>query len=676
MKRLLFPMIICMCCIIAAAQAWRVISRDLINGHHLVGPIIIKTLEQINAWQRQSNIEWRKRLEESNRTYINVLENINTLNKSKVTKGVCGQNGVPRFYISEKLLSSLRTKEDWYDMGKKSYLDSDIDNAISCWNRSAQLGSAMANWELYCIFQNDELRRDTIKAYNYLCQAAKLGQVEALMMMGKYYDNGYIVRKNIDTAISYYKEAAKKGDPTAYLNLYDIYQNDVLRRDTITAYMYLCHAAQLGQVEALTMMGTYYDSGYIVQKDIGTAISYYKEAAKKDEPTACYSLYAIYQTDELHRDTVAAFEYLRRAAELGHPMALHDMGACYQEGYMVDKNVGKAIEYYNAAINEQDIAETYTNLYLIYQTAEEYRDTVAAFEYLRRAAELGNPLALNDMGTCYQEGYMVDKNIGKAIDYYKAAIEKRDVLVAYTNLYSIYKTDEEHKDSVAAFKYLCKAAELGDAMALHNMGTYYQNGYMVEKNIDKAIDYYNAALDREFIAESYWNLYIIYQFDEEHRNIKAAFGCLKSAANNLSYPDALNNLGYYYEVGYMVDKNILQALGYYNSAAEGGCDLGYANLGRVLLNKKNKKVKQYKPELAVTILQMGAERGNPESQYLLGMAYDKGHGINKDKTKAAYWLNLAASNGIKSKKDIEKGTIPKQWLKEAKHIKMFKAENR
>jgi TPR repeat protein len=40
-----------------------------------------------------------------------------------------------------------------------------------------------------------------------------------------------------------------------------------------------------------------------------------------------------------------------------------------------------------------------------------------------------------------------------------------------------------------------------------------------------------------------------------------------------------------------------------------------------------------------------AEKGDADSQYMLGVAYDKGYGVSKDDTEAFKWFRLAAEQG-------------------------------
>jgi TPR repeat protein len=49
-------------------------------------------------------------------------------------------------------------------------------------------------------------------------------------------------------------------------------------------------------------------------------------------------------------------------------------------------------------------------------------------------------------------------------------------------------------------------------------------------------------------------------------------------------------------------------------------------------------------DVAVNLYLRSAERGDPTGQFLLGLMYDKGHGVSQDEVLAHKWLNLAAAH--------------------------------
>ena len=56
-------------------------------------------------------------------------------------------------------------------------------------------------------------------------------------------------------------------------------------------------------------------------------------------------------------------------------------------------------------------------------------------------------------------------------------------------------------------------------------------------------------------------------------------------------------------------------------------------------------------EMAVDYYTEAAEHGDANGQYLLGLMYDKGHGVRQDGVLAHMWLNLAASHAPRRFRD-------------------------
>ena len=54
--------------------------------------------------------------------------------------------------------------------------------------------------------------------------------------------------------------------------------------------------------------------------------------------------------------------------------------------------------------------------------------------------------------------------------------------------------------------------------------------------------------------------------------------------------------------------------------------------------------------MAVDLYVRAAEQGDPTGQYLLGLMYDKGHGVSRDEVLAHKWLQLrGVGNGALSR---------------------------
>lgn len=123
------------------------------------------------------------------------------------------------------------------------------------------------------------------------------------------------------------------------------------------------------------------------------------------------------------------------------------------------------------------------------------------FRYYKKAAELGNSDALNDIGSSYAEGYGgLEPDFDKAIDYYQKAIQAGSVL-GYDNLGTHYETGmngqcPDRKNPEKALEYYRRGAKQRCAKAAANLGAVYQDGMkgLVVRNIRKAEKYYMLAL--------------------------------------------------------------------------------------------------------------------------------------------------------------------------------------
>ena len=129
-----------------------------------------------------------------------------------------------------------------------------------------------------------------------------------------------------------------------------------------------------------------------------------------------------------------------------------------------------------------------------------------AYNYLIKAVELNNIPGINLLGLLYL--FLLDicrLDINKAIEYFKIA-SSNNYAYAYNNLGKIY---ENKKDYKKAFNYYQKSSLLGESWALNKLGEYYRLGICVEKDIQKAFDYYNEAIDSPIEStcfHAYYNL--------------------------------------------------------------------------------------------------------------------------------------------------------------------------
>ena len=107
-------------------------------------------------------------------------------------------------------------------------------------------------------------------------------------------------------------------------------------------------------------------------------------------------------------------------------------------------------------------------------------------------------------------------------------------------------------------------------------------------------------------------------------------------------PVAQLKVGYAYDMGIGVEKNINKAVIWYKkSAAQGNAD-AQNNLGSMFLNGQGVK-QDYKT--AIMWLEKAANQNHSVAQNTLAIRYILGQGVEKDKNKAVYWYEESAKNG-------------------------------
>jgi len=152
---------------------------------------------------------------------------------------------------------------------------------------------------------------------------------------------------------------------------------------------------------------------------------------------------------------------------------------------LFNKKKKQAEEYYNTGLELENIKG-------------EKENQIKAVEWYRKAAEMGNAKAQNNLGICYATGEGVKKDLVKAVEWYTKAVEQGDV-IAQSNLGECYFNGEGvEKDLKKAVEWYTKAAELGNANAQFNLGRCYFNGEGVEKDLKIAVGWYTKAAEQGY----------------------------------------------------------------------------------------------------------------------------------------------------------------------------------
>ena len=222
-------------------------------------------------------------------------------------------------------------------------------------------------------------------------------------------------------------------------------------------------------------------------------------------------------------------------------------------------------EYYNNKISEnKDTAKLFIWGYRYEYGIGIPKDEKKAVEWYKKAAEMGDAGAQNNLGNCYRNGIGVTKDEIIAVEWYKKAADKGDA-GAQNNLGNCYRSGiGVTKDEIIAVEWYKKAADKGNAEAQNNLGYCYQYGIGLPNNLRKAVEWYKKAADKGN-AGAEFNLGFYYQYGLG--DIPEATEWYKKAADKGDF-EAIYNLRCCYNNDIGITKNETEAIEWYTKTVD------------------------------------------------------------------------------------------------------------
>lgn len=289
------------------------------------------------------------------------------------------------------------------------------------------------------------------------------------------------------------KKAAQFGDKKNILELAIRYLGKGQYEKALTLYENL---ANQNDLYALKRLGSFYAYPPIDKfKDLNRSIAYYERAANLGDIEALDKLAQAYTCGSCNNkenlDYKKAMMYHQKLVKKGEYASLIDIGNFYHYGLGVEKDLLKAKEYYEKALQKgQKNANYYLGL-LYYNTYDNKnlikKDYKQAFEYYKKAQTCSS----FELGWFYWKGLGVKKDEKKAIEYFSFTAGHNSG-AAY-NMARIY---DDRKDYKNAFKYYKISMGLGSASAINSLGILYQTGRGVKKDVNQALKYYKMAYEK------------------------------------------------------------------------------------------------------------------------------------------------------------------------------------
>lgn len=110
--------------------------------------------------------------------------------------------------------------------------------------------------------------------------------------------------------------------------------------------------ADAGHVDAIHLMGWFYQSGLGVAQDYHAALDWYRRAAEMGSPGSMNNIGFLYQNGHgVVQDYGTAMQWYLRAADKGVAISMNQIGVLYENGWGVPQNRVDALAWYRKAAN-------------------------------------------------------------------------------------------------------------------------------------------------------------------------------------------------------------------------------------------------------------------------------------------------------------------------------------
>ena len=267
-----------------------------------------------------------------------------------------------------------------------------------------------------------------------------------------------------------------------------------------------------------------------------------------------------------------------------------------------------------------------------------------AFREAKLSAELGEVEAERNLARMYEEGRGAEKDLAKALQWYRTAADEHDDMESQRNLGRMHEhgigTEENPQE---AFGWYQKAADKGDPVSERNIARLYETGKGVETNLAEALSWFRKAAEHND-PDAQRNLARMYEnglgTENGGKNIAEAVRWYRSAAD-LNDAESQRIIATKCETGewaeFGIEKNVAEAVSWYRKAADNGSADAQYRLGRRY--EDGIGVEQDCAE-AAKLYRKAAEQENADAEARLGSMYSEGRGVERNYTEAEKWSTM------------------------------------
>ena len=245
---------------------------------------------------------------------------------------------------------------------------------------------------------------------------------------------------NSNRLLVYFKEKLKKNEPVdecllnKMINIIDLYDNtpifsyflQICERDQISRGIDACLGTLTKNCktdEEALRIARIYKNGNNGKKDVKSALEWYDKISDPLKKKCCVEIFDCYweMNDPQHYDKMIAI--VKTPAFSGDGGAMGRLGRAYRDGKGVNKDLEIAAEWFRKA-SATGLGWTKNSLF---DTLWEIGTPEAYSEMIQVATDFaakGDGGAMGRLGRAYRDGRGVNKNVKKASEWYKKAMDK------------------------------------------------------------------------------------------------------------------------------------------------------------------------------------------------------------------------------------------------------------
>ena len=190
-------------------------------------------------------------------------------------------------------------------------------------------------------------------------------------------------------------------------------------------------------------------------------------------------------------------------------------GIYHREGHLSLRDGTKAVELYRRAGDLGDSLAMNDLGYCYQKGIGVARDYKKATELYERAVALGSPLAMNNLGYCYQHGLGVPRDVTKAVELYGRGADLGETDAMNCLGHCLEKAIGVPRDVTRAIELYERAVAFENPAAMNNLGLCYKHGVGVVRDEEKAVELFT----RSGTATSLWHLGLHYKKKDPRKAI-------------------------------------------------------------------------------------------------------------------------------------------------------------